>query len=94
MKKQIEVRFPETGTKNKLRCFAKFHAPQYRGIHLVAIGKLDIKREVNRPNDNVDDDDVNEGFIEDDTDDTPPLYPTSQLRKQMSRNQNVYRGSE
>ena len=96
LKKQIEVRFPETGTKNKLRCFANFLAPQYKGIHLEAIGKLDmtkedIKREVNRLNDNVDDDDdLNEGFIEDNTEDTPPLSPTSQLRKQMSRNQRTF----
>ena len=55
--------------------------------------KEDIKREVIRLNDNVDDDDdndLNEGFIEDNTEDTPPLSPTSQLRKQMSRNQRTY----
>ena len=96
LKKQIEVRFPETGTKNKLRWFVNFLAPQYKRIHLEAIGKLymtkeDIKREVNRLYDNVNDElDLNEGFIEDYTEDNPPLSPTSQLRKQMARNRKTF----
>ena len=89
LKKQIEVRFPDTGSQNKLRCFANFLAPQYKGIHLEAIGKLDttkdnIKREVNRFNiDMEEESELNEGFIEDDAEDIPPLSPTSMLRKQM-----------
>ena len=90
LKKQIEARFPETGTKNKLRCFANFLAPQYKGMHLESIGKLDmtkddIRREVSRFDTDMDEDNtqLNEGFIEDDDEDNPPLSPTSQLRKQM-----------
>ena len=56
--------------------------------------KIVFKKVVNPPNtrlnDNVDDDDLNDSFIEDDTEDTPPLSPTSQLRKQMSRNQRTF----
>jgi hypothetical protein len=100
LKKQIEVRFPEVGTENKLRCFANFLAPQYKGIHLETTGKLettkdDIKREVVRFEDNEVDSELNEGFIEEDTVDTPPLSPTSQLRKQKkARQQRTHTGDQ
>ena len=87
LKKQIEVRFPETGTKNKLRCFANFLAPQYKGIHLEATGNLEkTKDDIRREAATLDDEDLesqlNEGFIEVNTEDNLPLSPTSQLRKQ------------
>ena len=83
-----------------MRCFANFLAPQYKGIHLETTGKLettkdDIKREVVRFEDNEVDSELNEGFIEEDTVDTPPLSPTSQLRKQKkARQQRTHTGDQ
>ena len=41
LKKQIEERFPSKGADNKLRRIANYLAPQFKGIHLEEIGKLD-----------------------------------------------------
>ena len=49
LKNQIEVRFPNTGTENKLRCMANYLAPQYKGIHLEATDKLEeTKNDIRR----------------------------------------------
>ena len=58
LKKQINARFPDTGSRNKWRCFANYLAPQYKGIHLEAMGKFDdtkeeIKREVRKFSDDM-----------------------------------------
>ena len=88
LKKQINARFPDTGSRNKWRCFANYLAPQYKGIHLEAMGKLDdtkedIKREVRKFSDDMEEGtEFNEAFVEND-DEGPPLSPTSVLRKQM-----------
>ena len=88
LKKQINTRFPDTGSRNKWRCIANYLAPQYKGIHLEAIGKLDdtkeeIKREARKFSDDMDEGtELNEAFVEND-EEGPPLSPTSVLRRQM-----------
>ena len=56
LKKQIEKRFPNIGTDNKMRRFANYLAPAYKGIHLEAENRLDetkaeISAELFNPND-------------------------------------------
>ena len=41
LKKQLEIRFPNTGSENKYRRFGNYLAPQFRGIHLDVLNKLE-----------------------------------------------------
>ena len=82
LKKQIEKRFPNIGTENKLRRFANYLAPAYKGIHLETVNKLqetkvEISAEVFNPNDAI-------AVAETDSDELDlNLSPTSQLRKKI-----------
>ena len=84
LKNQIKKRFPNTGTDNKLRRFANYLAPQYKGIHLDATDvledtKAEIKAEVFDANNVIRElEPADEGSNEDIT-----LSPTSQLRRKM-----------
>ena len=87
LKKQISIRFPDMGTENKLRRFANYLSPHYKGIHLETLDKLDFTKneicsEAFNPNDVV----LEPRNPADDID--LSLSPTSQLRKKMlARNQ-------
>ena len=84
LKNQIKKRFPNTGTDSKLRKYANYLAPQYKGIHLDAAEvleetKAEIRAEVFDANDVIrEQESVDEGSNEDIT-----LSPTSQLRRKM-----------
>ena len=82
LKKNIEKRFPNTGTDDKVRRMANYLAPQYKGIHLEATNKLESTK-----------DEIKEEFTglgddhgepeQDNPDDGAPLSPTSRLRKKL-----------
>ena len=82
LKKQIEKRFPHIGAENKMRRFANYLAPAYKGIHLEAENRLDetkaeISAEVFNPNDAI-------AATETESDQVDlNLSPTSQLRKKI-----------
>ena len=81
LKKNIEKRFPNTGTDDKLRRFANYLAPQYKGIHLEATKTLDrtkveIKDDVNSHADHHLEPEHEAAQVE-----VVPLSPTSRLRK-------------
>ena len=87
LKQQIEKRFPNTGTHNKLRRFANYLAPEYKGIHLEAVDKLvDTKDEISA--ELFDPNNVIREVETADPDVDVTLSPTSQLRKKiMDRSQ-------
>ena len=83
LKKNIEKRFPNTGTDDKLRRFANYLAPQYKGIHLEATKTLDstkveIKDDVNSHADHHPEPEHEAAQVE-----VVPLSPTSRLRKKL-----------
>ena len=45
LKRQIEERFPQKGTKSKWRRMANYLAPQFKGIHLEEENKLSITKD-------------------------------------------------
>ena len=82
LKKQIEVRFPKLGTENKLRRYANYLAPTYKGIHLeaensLAETKAEISAEVFNPNEAIAATETESGGVD------LNLSPTSQLRKRI-----------
>jgi hypothetical protein len=88
LKLQIENRFPNTGTDNKLRRIANYLAPQYKGMHLEATDKFEatkdeIRDEANILDQNEREPEAPEEIVVDENIQQVPLSPTSQLRKKM-----------
>ena len=97
LKKQIEVRFPNKGTENKLNRLANYLAPQFKGIHLEDLNildetKVDVEAEVDKMRNDDQENEVHdnpEEIVEDDN--TEPVSPTSKLRHKMQARQQLMR---
>ena len=89
LKKNIEHRFPNTGTDEKLRRISNYLAPQFKGIHLEEAGKLySTKKEIEEEVNSHEGDQsapVLVGTVPDV--ETAPLSPTSRLRKKLLERQ-------
>ena len=45
LKRQLEKRFPDKGTKDKLPCMANYLAPQFKGMHLEEENKFETRKQ-------------------------------------------------
>ena len=48
LKKNVLKRFPVYGAESQRKCWANYLAPQYKGIHLLTVNKLEVTKDVLR----------------------------------------------
>ena len=95
LKKQIEERFPNKGSDNKLRRLANYLAPQFKGIHLEEIGNLETTKDeveveiakIALANIQPTAEETDDEPAQQDQEESVPLSPTSKLRQKMQARQ-------
>lgn len=96
LKRQIEVRFPDKGTGNKLNRLANYLSPQFKGIHLEDLDvleetKLEVEAEVDKMMPANGQPEIQENHGEPIEEESVPTSPTTKLRNKMQARQQQMR---